>query len=135
MHKAIRTQADDLGDVVSLETGLTTQHLPDRARQEFRDEADINQLLNRYGVGAPTQIPVYGETDFDLDLQQSYTAIRAAEQAWKRMPLTLRERYPTWQTLLTAVQSGQLQLDITNDRPKKVTPDPVVPPEPQPGVT
>lgn len=121
MEPEIRTQADGLGDIVSLQTGLDCSTMPDLARQEFKQEADINILLARFGVNAPSRQPVYGEADFDLDLQQALTAIQEAKTAWATMPIELRQQYPTWQALLTALDRGDINIKIGDPPPTPPT--------------
>lgn len=113
MHPAIRTQSDYLGDEASLEAGTDSGDAPDMARQEFKDEADINKLLARYGVQPLTKEPIYGDVDYNLDLQQALAAIDTAGQAWQSLPKNLKEKYPTWQLLLNALHEGRLKIDMT----------------------
>lgn len=120
MHPAIRTQADGFGDILSLETATKTPG-PDRARQEFKKDADINVLMSRFGVGLPQRQPVYGDVDFDLDLHEAFTAVRLAEDAYRRMPDKLKEHFPTWQTLLTAVENGSLRI-LLNEAKTRLDP-------------
>lgn len=74
MHPAIRSQTDTDQELYSDEAGLDCSNLPDTARQEFKREADINDLLSRYGVGLPQKPTRFAEADFDMDLQQALLA-------------------------------------------------------------
>lgn len=108
MHKAIRHQADDMGDVYSDGTAQDFS-AGDTTRQEFKDDADINILLRRYGVGPQPQKQVtYGDIDTDGNLQDAYNAMDAARQAYHGMPREVRERYGNWMAMLGAIERGEL---------------------------
>lgn len=110
--RAIRTQADSKGDAVSAATALVfhnddTNHRS-RTRQEFKDETDTNWILKRFGIQGANRQVQYGHADFDLDLQQAHEAVNAAKIAHHRMPAHLRDKYPTYKSLLNAIESGEL---------------------------
>lgn len=130
MHPAIRTQTDQMQDFYTELSALDCTDSVDRARQEFKDEADINKLLARFGVHAQQRQPTFGEVDFDLDLQQALFAVQEAKQAHRAMPATLRERYPTWQSLLNGLESGEFKLDLNEERRKAAAAEPAAKPEP-----
>lgn len=112
---AERTQIDGLGDEVSFLTGLDCRSDIDRTRQEYKRESDINYILSRFGIsggGLPQKSPIWGETDYTLDLQQAFASIHAARDAWTNLPDDLRQRYPNWQTLLRALFTGDLKIDL-----------------------
>jgi len=116
----VRSQADlpELYGVWSDEAAISFPVEEDRTRQEFGEESDVNAILRRFGAGGFEMRPVhYGVQDLDLDLQQVYTSVAVAEEAWKRLPAGLRSRYKAWPELLTALQRGEASL---------VTPDGVV---------
>lgn len=126
MERAHRTQHDDLQDKISDASGIDCSTEPDTTRQEFKDEADTNVLLKRFGVGIPLKPVVYGETHFDIDLQQALEAVNQARTAYRGLPPELKRIYPSWQTLLNAIESGALILDTTKN------PDTTVPPVTEP---
>lgn len=119
MQRPIRSQTDGLGDQASKEAE-TINHGRDRARQEFKADADINTLLRRYGVGVTQKLPVFGEVDFTVDLQQAMAAISEAKLMHARLPENLRTKYRDWSSLLNALESGALVLDLT---PRKEEPE------------
>lgn len=80
----------------------------DMARQEFKDEADINYMLSRFGVTAPRGTPVYGEWDDTIDLQVALQAVSDARAAYKDLPDDLRNRFGSMEELLTALENGSL---------------------------
>lgn len=124
MQAAVRTQGDDRQDEYSLAAGLDLSGQRDMTRQEYRDEANINILLARFGVGAPfPQKPtVFNVIDYNIDLQTALGAIRDVKAVWQEMPAEVRARYRTWQELLNAVDSGRLKL-INEEAPSE-TPNP-----------
>lgn len=129
---AKRTQVDGLQDFYSDLAGLDCS-VPgniDRTRQEFKDEADINKLLYRYGVGliAPTPPSGNGNTiDYDLDLLQAMEAIQQAKTTWANLPQAIKNDYPSWQQFLNAIDRGEIRI---TDTPPAPTPEPT--PEPIP---
>lgn len=126
-----RTQVDDLQEVYSAEAVINTQTSKDMARQEYKDEADINKLLYRYGVGlvAGQRQPTWGqEIDYEMDLQTALTSIAQAKQAWAGLDPELQKAYPSWRELLNALESGQLRMHATE--PTVEAPSAPVPAEP-----
>lgn len=112
MKPPIRTQSDDLQEEYSLMTALDCSTMPDLTRQEFRDETDVNHILNRYGAKAPMTPAIYAEVDYDMDLQQSLTAINTAQEAVRKLPQPLREKYYHWEMLLEGMRSGTFKTDF-----------------------
>lgn len=122
MHKAIRSQADDLQLTYSQMTAIDTTGWEDVARQEFKIEADVNEMLKRFGV-ISNQRPIQsGEIDYTIDLQQALEAVREAKRVWERMPAAVKADFPTWQSLLNGANSGELALSLE--------PEPEPPPPP-----
>lgn len=77
----------------------------DKARQEFKEDSDINVQMRRYGVGHAFEV---GSVDYDLDLQASIEAVNAAHDAWRRLPANVRDKWPSWDALQAAAESGEL---------------------------
>lgn len=106
-------QANDLAKVRewSDESAIRCPPGEDKARQEFKEEADVNVILRKFGAGGFEPRPVvYGSQDFDLDLQSVYSAAEEAQAGWLRLPEHLRRRYPGWPELLAAVDRGEASL-------------------------
>lgn len=82
----------------------------DRARQEFKDEADINYMLSRFGITQPRGTPTYGVWDDTLDLQQAIGAVRDARAGYKRLPEEIRNKFRSMEELLTAVENGSFEI-------------------------
>lgn len=117
--KPSRTQDDGLGDIVSEMTAHTPtgEHL---TRQEFKDDADINILLARFGVDQQMRQPAYGQTiDYSIDLQTAMGAISDAQRVAANVPEELRQKYPTWREILNASETGQYQHDLNELSVKK----------------
>lgn len=84
---------------------------PSATRQEFKDEADINKLLNRFGVHSLRPVS-YGDYDYDVDLQTALDAIEKAERGYDRLPPELKEKYPNWDAVILALADGAKTTEI-----------------------
>lgn len=82
----------------------------DTARQEFKQEADINYLLSRFGLTQPRGAPTYGIWDDTIDLQQALQAVRDARAGYNELPANLRAKFNSMEELLRAVENGSLVL-------------------------
>ena len=115
MRPAQREQADDRQEEYSRLTALHFEGTEEITRQEFKDDADIEKILSKFGINPMTRQPLYGAVvDDSLDLQQAIAAINLAKRADFKIPPELKGRYPDWQSLLNGVESGQYQLDLAN---------------------
>lgn len=125
MPVAQRTQADDMQKAYSELTQIDCSDEIDRTHQEFKKEADINDLMTRFGVGQ--RQPQFGDMDFSLDLQSALAAVREAKDVHARMPDSIRKLYPTWRSLLNAANTGDLKKDLAkleaDQKTKTVPPD------------
>jgi hypothetical protein len=116
-RKAERTQIDGKQDEYSQATGLDTG-TERGARQEFKDEADVNIIMRRYGADAPLKPTSYGEQDFDLDLQQALASIDSAQRMFAKLPSNIQEKYQSWQNVLNAAANGGLAADLNDEKQK-----------------
>lgn len=124
--QAVRHQADGQQRRFSKLTALRCT-TPSLTRQEFKADADINELLKRFGV--TTRLPEWGKTvDFNLDLQTALAAIRDVKRAYRDLPDNLRAKYKSWQSLMNAIDQGRLTLE--REEPPKAPEPPVPPPAP-----
>lgn len=126
-----RTQIDGLQDQYSLASGIACDEAEDVTRQEFADEADVNVILRRFGVGnlPPMQPLTFGEVDYDLDLQGAYAAVRDATLAHQNLPEAIRANYPTWEDVYAGMERGELvyqdgRLQVKPTEPSNVQPPP-----------
>jgi len=79
----------------------------DKTRQEFKKEADVNELMKRFGAVPPSRLPG-GEWDFDMDLATAFDSVRSVRDGYRRLPSELRDQYPTPQALIDAVIRGEV---------------------------
>lgn len=115
MPPAERTQVDGKGDLYSDLTATIIPNDDPQTRQEFKDDADLNILLARFGVDTPMRQGLqYGEVDYQLDLQQALDAIDTAKKANIHAPEELRDKYPDWRSILNGVETGEYQKDLEN---------------------
>lgn len=115
MHPAVRSQVDDLQELYSLESGLACTPEEDKARQEFKAEADINVLLRKYGA-VPQRPLSYGEVDFDLDLHTAINAVSQASLGYASLPEHVRRKFPDLPSLFAAIANGEA-VDFTAPPP------------------
>lgn len=116
---AVRSQADNLGDMMSAETALDTGSESD-VRPEYGPEQDINNILKRHGVDLVERPIKYGEVvDYTLDLQKAMMATEAAANAHQTIPPELRTKYPTYKEWLNGINSGQYLADLQDLTEKK----------------
>ena len=80
----------------------------DMARQEFAKDADINHMLNKFGIVPERGAPAYGEWDDTMDLQQALTSVAEARSAFRDLPEDLRAKFANMDELLTAYHNGGL---------------------------
>lgn len=124
----MRTQTDGLGDEVSQATRLHFPGDEPGARQEFKQQTDVNYIMKRYG-GVPQGLSQFGEVDYTLNLQEALTRASEAKAAYDRLPQELRQRYPSWPAILDATMRGEIQ-KIENEKPAAPVTEPPVPQPP-----
>lgn len=83
----------------------------DLARQEFKQEADINYMLSRFGITQPREAPAYGEWDDSISLQSALQAVAEAREGFNTLPEDMRRKFNNMEELLTAVQAGKLVIE------------------------
>lgn len=88
--------AYDKFDIQSEKTGLTC--LDDSlTQQQFKEEADINTIVNRFlktGVlPTPNTFPQYVDFEGVFDYQSAMNLVRAADESFMRMDAKLRSRF------------------------------------------
>lgn len=93
----IRSPYNYDGDVVSYQTGLDCSDSPSRTQQHFRDETDINVMVQRFSrTGIPEAPPVFpGVRDFTEvhDFRSAMQAVIDADRAFAALPSSVRERF------------------------------------------
>lgn len=138
MRAPIRSQEtfEDDGDEFSEKAGTDTGE-DTKVRQEFKEESEINSLLERAGLN-PLQgrQPIFTETDYTLDLQRAYTAVQEAAAAYQRLPDEIKKQYPSWESVVKAVEAGKLTgLETTKEEPNVPKPEGEAEPKADPSRT
>lgn len=107
MHPPTKDQADLGQDNVTLDASNSPDN-KDVARQEFKNDADINYMLSKFGITQPRGTPTYGEWDDTIDLQVALQAVSDARSAYRDLPEELRKKFTSMEQLLTAMENGSL---------------------------
>lgn len=81
----------------------------DKARQEFKKDADINEMVKRMTVYGHNKQADYLTIDDELDLQTALETIKNVRKGHARLEADLKAKYPTWQSMLTAIESGNYE--------------------------
>jgi len=83
-------------DIASNESGLECLD-PSMAQQQFREECDINTIMERFGrtgeIIAPIRMPQYGDFDGVNDYHSAMNAIVEAQSAFDQLPAKTRARF------------------------------------------
>lgn len=83
-------------DAASVESGLACKG-ERRAKQEFKDECDINVLLRRFNITGQlpvgVRMPTYGDFDVVNDFHSAANSIAMAREAFDMMPADVRRRF------------------------------------------
>jgi len=72
---------------------------PSRTKQEFREECDINNIMQRYRVNgtlpsvSPTCQPIFADCVGIGDYASCIRKIRAAEESFNALPVKIRARF------------------------------------------
>lgn len=93
--------------VIELHNGELKENT-DMARQEFAKDADINHMLNKFGITPERGAPTYGEWDDTVDLQQALAAVTEAKTAYGDLPQELKNKFASMEELLKAYNNGSL---------------------------
>lgn len=83
-------------DVVSFQSGIDFSNSPSRAQQHFRDETDINVMVQRFqrtGVPPAPPVPLMSEFDEVFDFQSAMDMVVKAKQAFATLPSKVRSRF------------------------------------------
>lgn len=108
---------------------------PSLAQQQFKDDADINVLMARYGVTGRMpdnpRIPTYGDFTGISDYRQAVEAVQAADAGFMALPATIRARFENDpQNLLMAFEDPSNRQALTEMgflKPAPVAPAPAAP--------
>lgn len=94
--REIRSAYNYDGDDVSRETGLVCD-VATRTQQQFKEECDINTIVERFGVTGNLPIttvqPLSGDFTEIGTYQEAIEAVRSAEINFMQLPSKVRERF------------------------------------------
>lgn len=109
----------------------------DTTRQEFAAESEVKNILSRHGGVPEGPTPTYGEINYDLNLQVAIRTLADERAAWHKIPLAIRQEYPTWNDLIRGIKSKKLKAE--NGKIMRVEPTapatPAAPQDPKPATT
>lgn len=125
MHPPIKDQSRLDVDNPELDASHSEENR-DMTDQSFKDEADINYMLSRFGITQPRGAPQYGTWDDSIDLQMAIESVREARAGYDTLPKELREKFPSMEYFLRSIDNGSLVIQH-NDAEQPV-PAPAVPP-------
>lgn len=114
--RAVRSQADNLGDIYSHNGALHTGEESD-VRPELAHDADINTILTKFGIH--NEPVLHTHFDDSIDLQQAMNALKLAQAANLNVPPELAHKYPTWREVLNAAETGEYATDLANLETRK----------------
>lgn len=70
---------------------------PSRVKREFREDADINTIVRRFGLTGslpPARaVPQYGDFSEVMDFHSAMNAIRSSQEAFDSLPAQVRDRF------------------------------------------
>ena len=102
----------DLHSTINLEPTMTQQH--------FKEECDINTIMERFGVTGelPTNIRQPMSTDFieAMDFQQAQNALLEAESSFMELPAQVRAKFENNPAALIEYLEADLDEGGTKDR-------------------
>lgn len=92
----LRTPYNYDRDAVSDQTGLSCGE-PTRTQQSFKDECDINVIMERFGktgqVPGNLRVPSYDDFTGVTDFQSAMNAVREASENFMELPAKVRARF------------------------------------------
>lgn len=105
--------------------GLDCSNDPGETRQEDRDSTDLEKILKRGGVdtGWGRAQPVFGDTNYDWDLQTALAAADEAKRLINRLPQEVLAGYNSNEQLRLAALDGTLATQVKEhlDKEKRAT--------------
>lgn len=88
-HNYDRNLASDESGLACLDKSLAQQH--------FKEECDINTILERFGIGYEmpenVRVPQYGDFNQVTDFKTAMDAVAEANSAFQAMPAHIRSRF------------------------------------------
>lgn len=97
MDVFIRTPFNYDRHAVSLETAIDCSEDVDHAQQQFKEECDINTIIERFGLAyqmpAGTRMPQYGDFTGIESYHDACNAIATAGESFDLLPASVRTRF------------------------------------------
>lgn len=92
-------------------------------RQEFKDDADINNLVARMmnGQSVPLRQPQFGDADYTRDLQGAYEATEELVTTYNGLPQEVRDQVTKTEFVARILRGEQLDA-FTQTNPEKADP-------------
>lgn len=91
-----RTSNDGLEEEASVEFAIEDQG-ESMTVQSGKDDADINVIVRRFGIGdqmpRPLSVPQFGDFSGVADYQEALEQLRVADEAFMDLPADLRKRF------------------------------------------
>lgn len=130
----LRTENNYNMDLISEQTGLKCEDAT-KAQQQFKDETDINVIVERFGITGelPKDVRAPAETDFweVSNYQEALNQVTRAREAFMEMPAKIREEFNN--------DPGEFLAFVHNDKNKErakemgiLVPEKEAPKEPAP---
>lgn len=95
-HNLITETKNEKGIVIRRRI-QTFNHEPSRTQQQFKDDADVNVIIKKYGTTGINpfvrQDGYYADLTEVPDLQTALSAVKKAEEAFQSLPSQVRERF------------------------------------------
>lgn len=91
----LRTPYNYDADLVSHQTGLDSSGEESMTQQHFKDECDINTIVNRFLQSGVPEMPSFNPIDVSeiTDFHSALNMIRDAQEQFNALPSDLRERF------------------------------------------
>ena len=88
---------------------------PSRTQQQFRDECDINNILERFNVTGQLRVgsvqPQYGDFSGIVDYQSALNAVMAAQDSFLALPAKIRAKFDNDPALFVEFASDEANKD------------------------
>jgi hypothetical protein len=143
-----RHQYEDATDELEGDAAIIEPKGPSLTQQRFKDDADLNVVLKRMGIGnvplpTPRDATFYAGTETDygegIDLREALDRSRAAREHFDALPASLRKRFRNDPQYLhdfvmdeankdESVKLGLLKKTTPAVPPPVISTDPVIPP-------
>lgn len=97
MNEQVRGFNNYDADKLSQDTGLRCPEEENMTQQQFKDDADINVIMRKFGLTghlpANLNMPQFGDFDTIDDYQSAMNLVRAADEAFMQLPAETRARF------------------------------------------